>query len=31
MQQLLEITNRRRRLAGLDEVTEQELRDAAGG
>jgi hypothetical protein len=31
MQQLLEITNRRRRLAGLDEVTERELRDAAGG
>jgi hypothetical protein len=30
MQQLLEITNRRRRLAGLDEITEQELRDAAG-
>jgi hypothetical protein len=31
MQQLLEITNRERRLAGLDEVAEQELRDAAEG
>jgi hypothetical protein len=30
MRELLEVTNRERRLAGLDELTEEDLRDAAG-